>query len=662
MTSKTSLSKINAVLRKNFRQNKPGFIISSVVLIGLVVFACRSLITFKNIINPRDNIALYDNTSTYIHDITNSMISFLGLCVLFICCLTTFVASVKMFKEIYSKRASDMFFSLPVKREEYFVANALYGTIYILCSVAVVLLSTFILGKTNFIFDSKSVDFDFGKFTGYIFAYGAVALFVFSISMLCTVLCGKKWQTVGLTCLTLGSFPVLVNSVIGILNSIYGFNVSFAVDALHNLITYTSYAVVYVCISRVALALVVFAIGYAVFKHRKAETAQENLDGKVVSNLFLLMFQIIGAVALSLLGNEMWMKILFIVIAVAVITLVYCGAFYRKPCTKQALAGALTSVVLTSLFVVCVAYVPAACGYKNYVPKAENIKSAQFISQDDNYMYSNGYSNGVINTVLNGFYYDEFNSDSHTVEISDKETLEKLVAFHSKTVSDEAYKRFDDSFNKNIEDENDLSSWYSYSIKYLLDNGKTVTRCYTVNTEVVLAEYSALMKESEILKQEEPFCIDNSDILFARVENVYSEDEVPSTEEYDEENDSYYTYYDDSSYYKLNDYSGFFESVMADKQAEDDRLFVTEYGYGFYIDNLYYDNDYSIVIYSFTDDATSEIREKISKMTPKQLERFIADCNENYPYTQYVKTSWVNVYGDNYKTKSFLRNNNIIVK
>lgn len=656
MTSKTSLSKINAVLRKNFRQNKPGFIISSVVLIGLVV------ITFKNIINPRDNIALYDNTSTYIYDITNSMISFLGLCVLFICCLTTFVASVKMFKEIYSKRASDMFFSLPVKREEYFVANALYGTIYILCSVAVVLLSTFILGKTNFIFDSKSVDFDFGKFTGYIFAYGAVALFVFSISMLCTVLCGKKWQTVGLTCLTLGSFPVLVNSVIGILNSIYGFNVSFAVDALHNLITYTSYAVVYVCISRVALALVVFAIGYAVFKHRKAETAQENLDGKVVSNLFLLMFQIIGAVALSLLGNEMWMKILFIVIAVAVITLVYCGAFYRKPCTKQALAGALTSVVLTSLFVVCVAYVPAACGYKNYVPKAENIKSAQFISQDDNYMYSNGYSNGVINTVLNGFYYDEFNSDSHTVEISDKETLEKLVAFHSKTVSDEAYKRFDDSFNKNIEDENDLSSWYSYSIKYLLDNGKTVTRCYTVNTEVVLAEYSALMKESEILKQEEPFCIDNSDILFARVENVYSEDEVPSTEEYDEENDSYYTYYDDSSYYKLNDYSGFFESVMADKQAEDDRLFVTEYGYGFYIDNLYYDNDYSIVIYSFTDDATSEIREKISKMTPKQLERFIADCNENYPYTQYVKTSWVNVYGDNYKTKSFLRNNNIIVK
>lgn len=662
MTSKTSLSKINAVLRKNFRQNKPGFIISSVVLIGLVVFACDSLITSKNIIDPRDNIALYDNTSTYIYDITNSMISFLGLCVLFICCLTTFVASVKMFKEIYSKRASDMFFSLPVKREEYFVANALYGTIYILCSVAVVLLSTFILGKTNFIFDSKSVDFDFGKFTGYIFAYGAVALFVFSISMLCTVLCGKKWQTVGLTCLTLGSFPVLVNSVIGILNSIYGFNVSFAVDALHNLITYTSYAVVYVCISRVVLALVVFAIGYAVFKHRKAETAQENLDGKVVSNLFLLMFQIIGAVALSLLGNEMWMKILFIVIAVAVITLVYCGAFYRKPCTKQAFAGALTSVVLTSLFVVCVAYVPAACGYKNYVPKADNIKSAQFISQDDNYMYSNGYSNGVINTVLNGFYYDEFNSDSHTVEISDKETLEKLVAFHSKTVSDEAYKRFDDSFNKNVEDENDLSSWYSYSIKYLLDNGKTVTRCYTVNTEVVLAEYSALMKESEILKQEEPFCIDNSDILFARVENVYSEDEVPSTEEYDKENDSYYTYYDDSSYYKLNDYSGFFESVMADKQAEDDRLFVTEYGYGFFIDNLYYDNDYSIVIYSFTDDATSEIREKISKMTPKQLERFIADCNENYPYTQYVKTSWVNVYGDNYKTKSFLRNNNIIVK
>lgn len=662
MTSKTSLSKINAVLRKNFRQNKPGFIISSVVLIGLVVFACRSLITFKNIINPRDNIALYDNTSTYIHDITNSMISFLGLCVLFICCLTTFVASVKMFKEIYSKRASDMFFSLPVKREEYFVANALYGTIYILCSVAVVLLSTFILGKTNFIFDSKSVDFDFGKFTGYIFAYGAVALFVFSISMLCTVLCGKKWQTVGLTCLTLGSFPVLVNSVIGILNSIYGFNVSFAVDALHNLITYTSYAVVYVCISRVALALVVFAIGYVVFKHRKAETAQENLDGKVVPNLFLFMFQIIGAVALSILGNEIWMKILFIVIAVAVITLIYCSAFYRKPGTKQAFAAALTSVVLTSLFVVCVAYVPAACGYKNYVPKAENIKSAQFISQDDNYMYSNGYSNGVINTVLNGFYYDEFNSDNHTVEISDKETLEKLVAFHSKTVSDETYKRFDDYFNKNIEDENDSSTWYSYSIKYLLDNGKTVTRYYTVNTEEVLAEYSALMKESEILKQAEPFCIDNSDILFARVENVYSEDEVPSTEEYDEENDSYYTYYDDSSYYKLNDYSGFFESVMADKQAEDDKLFVIEYGYGFFIDNLYYDNDYSIVIYSFTDDATSEIREEIRKMTPRQLEKFIVDCNDKYPYTQYVKTSWVNVYGDNYKTKSFLRNNNIIVK
>lgn len=662
MTSKTSLSKINAVLKKNFRKNTPGFIISSVGLIGLVVFACASLITFKNIINPRGNIALYDNASGYIPDITNSMISFLGFCVLFICCLTTFVASVKMFKEIYSKRASDMFFSLPVKREEYFIANALYGAIYILCSVVIVLLSTFILGKTNFIFDSKSVDFDFGKFTGYIFAYGAVALFVFSISMLCTVLCGKKWQTVGLTCLTLGSFPVLVNSVTGILNSIYGFNVSFAVDAVHNLVTYTSYAVVYVCISRVALALVVFAIGYAVFKHRKAETAQENLDGKVVSNLFLLMFQITGAVALSLLGNEMWMKILFIVIAIAVITLIYCGAFYRKPCTKQALTGALTSVVLTSLFVVCVAYVPAACGYKNYVPKAENIKSAQFISQDDNYMYSNGYSNGVINTVLNGFYYDEFNSDSHTVEISDKETLEKLVAFHSKTVSDEAYKRFDDSFNKNVEDENDLSSWYSYSIKYLLDNGKTVTRCYTVNTEVVLAEYSALMKESEILKQEEPFCIDNSDILFARVENVSREDEVPSTEEYDEENGSYYTYYDDSSYYKLNDYSRFFESVMADKQAEDDRLFVTEYGYGFFIDNLYYDNDYSIVIYSFTDDATSEIREKISKMTPKQLEKFIADCNDNYPYTQYVKTSWVNVYGDNYKTKSFLRNNNIIVK
>lgn len=203
----------------------------------------------------------------------------------------------------------------------------------------------------------------------------------------------------------------------------------------------------------------------------------------------------------------------------------------------------------------------------------------------------------------------------------------------------------------------------SYSIKYELDNGKTVTRCYTVNTEEILDEYCELMKSSDILKQEEPFNIDNSDILFARVENVYSEDEEPIDNEYTEDGDSYYTYYDDSSYYKFNDYSGFFENVMADKQAEDNNLFVYEYGYGFYVDNLLnYNNDYSIVIYSFTEDATSEIREKISKMTPKQLEKFIVDCNDNYPYKQYVETSWINVYKSNYKTQAYLENNNIVVK
>ncbi len=123
MISINSSNNFSAVLKNNFRRYAALFIVFQIFAVLFSGF----LISFY-----ADS---YDGSYNSTNNITNTFSDICMPLFAFFCSIEAFILVAVMFRGIYSKRASDFYFSLPVKRGAWFNADFLFGVNKLCCVI-----------------------------------------------------------------------------------------------------------------------------------------------------------------------------------------------------------------------------------------------------------------------------------------------------------------------------------------------------------------------------------------------------------------------------------------------------------------------------------------------------------------------------------------------
>lgn len=624
MTSTISLNKVNAVLKKNFRLNAASLIVTNVIAVLFAIFICASIIGIP------ENSSYYSYTS----DITNEFSSLAVVLVNAVGVISLLFLSLKMFREIYSRRASDFFYSMPVTRKEYYTGNVLFGIINILFLFVSVIAVSLIFGKLPVAFDVEHNILDVKDFLIYMLVAAAELFLTFAVFIVSAVLCGKRWQVIAVSALSSISLSGVMMGVGLQMNEIYGYNVDnigSAVDiflAILNRGEYVSTAVS--TVFRFAAAAGLLAVGYLVFKNRKAEVAEQSLSGKIMPALLLFVIDVgVFMTAFSAFYKPLYFKIIIGVVCCVIVTVIFCAVFNKKAFTKNTDITCVVACLVSIAFAVGVQTLPKAVGYVDYMPSADEIQSVEFTENSDNYAYvDNSYYFNYFDYIFNGFdYYGE--DKPSVLKFESQEGIDCILNIHQKALSDEVIKKYEE-YNDPDEEFSYDDSFFSYKLTYHLKNGKAVTRHYSVLCGDMLDEYAALVKTDEYIDQSFPFNLNKDSILFARVEEPYEDTEVyDDSWEYTED---YGVSYSADSYFTLDDYDEFFSLLRQDIKARSDTdalLQTTDY---YYLYDKYVVNEQYIYIYYLDENTPDEFAEKIRKMTPSQVETYMYNSDENSHY------------------------------
>ncbi len=621
MTSTISLNKINAVLKKNFRLNAASIIVSNLLTFIGALFVCYTVIGFPD----KSFVTKLDMTDDYSTGIT-LIFTFFGV-------IHLFFLAIKIFREIYSRRASDSFYSMPVTRKEYYFANVLFGLINIAFLFVVVTVVTLIFAKTPVLFDIEHNFVDLIVFFKSMLYSTSVLIFVLSGFILAAVLCGRRWQVFAVSVVSYAAFCLVIIGVASYMNTIYGFGTDVSIGALGILLSLfnggnmVSSAVL--TVSHIVLAFAVFVIGYFVFKNRKAEVAEQSLSGKIVPAVILAVVCAAAYIAFSDFGDNLYLEILIGIIACFAVAVIFCAVFYKKFLTKASAIAAAAVCVVMSAFIIGVDKLPQH-SYVGYVPKAEEVQSVKFTDKGEgsDYLYSNSTMN-----FIDSFFYDGYSGEEKVITADSQESIESIIKLHTKAVSSEEIEKYNTNASRLYKGNDYVVNWYSFKIEYKLKNGKTVTRRYSVDARDFIEEYAALIKTDDVIEQRFPFTVNKDAILFGRVED----NDTEAYDTYSDYSDDYGIYYSEDSYFTLENYDELFNLIKADIKARSSSYAVAlDSSYAFYFACSMPD-EHIISIYYLAEDTPADVAESIRKMTPSQVEKYMYESNESYVIEDWVR-------------------------
>lgn len=574
-------SKLNKVLQMNFRRYLPGFLVA---LGGcLIVSVAAAFIEY--------GFALSDvkiQTSFVRYGVTDAFQTCFTV-IFFLVLLYDVIAPAHYFSEIYSKRACDSYFAAPIKRADRFNAAFIMGAVV---NIAAPLLpaASFFAFKFGGVPDKFEFSIDTVLVNRYTVFAVAALLSVWAVFMLCAVIAGRLVQYLVL-CGISSSFVLI--SALGVasrLNLVWGIKADLnavasitPIGALFSGINTveTTYRALKICIPVSIVTVVLFYVaGLLAFKRRSSEVAESTLSGKIVPYAFLALFAFGGFVFFQ--ASQSFLKTAAVGIAAAVINgLIFCAVFYKKAYTKQG-AISVAATVAVGLVLLAFSYFPPEKSFVSYVPEAGSVKSAVLEVKN----YSHGDAVPLVQYIGNVLYVGYSNEDN-SYTITEPENIEKLVALHEKTVSDEARKKTA-AYYRSLENEDvDYVDYVDYvdhdvlnsddgiigfAVKYTLKNGKTVTRRYEVSGLTVIDEYVAAVQNKEVLNQtslnEENF----KNIYFSYF-SYYQNDELGFYEKAETETSDVSSAYHDS-------YNNRLTAEQAEKLRElliEDRLNETKY-------------------------------------------------------------------------------------
>lgn len=591
-------------------------------IIGAVIVFALSLIASIAISTVTVFDYLFDNYNVGTVDITSELRTVIyvvsGICIVY----NLFLAA-GLFKEIYSKRACDYYFALPVKRGTAYFANVVFAfavnILTFICSSAASYMC--MLG-----FQSEKVSFAVDKavyFAGTASALASV-LCVLSFLTLCAVSAGRKVHYVILSVISIGGIDIILNGIKSNLDYIWGLKIgeaaAFAISPIGSLnISFYSESVneiAFLAAVGIIEAVAVAMLGYAVFAKRKAEAAEVSLSGGFVEQAFLFVLSLAAFSAVTV--NNLWGMIIFGIICAVIFSMIYNAVFFKKAFTRQGSVTLSCACAIGVIFLLCV-FLPSHDKYISYVPEEQEIEYVEITGREPN-DYAALFSSDS--------YYGEGRYE--TLKLTSKESVEKTVAFHKKLTEKETIEKSDYCVSKDFSNlfglYHDIYQDCCCDIVYTLKDGSKVKRTYYAAGECVADEFADLIKTDEALSSIEPFNINSDDILFVCVED-FSTDEI-----YDDNSDDWFS---GQSIVNIPDYDEFFGVLKNDFRSTDkyelfSSLSLEGFGFCYYDYDCNFDTVYYIDFYSVNEDAPQEVREKLKSMSAAELQRMYSRYMNSY--------------------------------
>ena len=608
-----------------FKRAFKGTLVNTVLALGASIVSV--IIAFSS---TASDIAL--NGANYNHDSEYFTVEIMPPVVLVLALITGFFSLTtvpRMFRQIYKKQSCDSYFSVPIKREEYFVANYFYG--FLVNIVCFILPLAVYLGAIQ---TMKSNLIDLGYVLKFASVFMLAVLAMYSAFVVCAVISGKRIQYLILSLICLFCTSTMLTGVATKICSIWGFSGDLtllnALSPIDNAIAGAYFyegveadnVIPLIIISLVEI-IGLFIAGYIAFKNRKAETAESSLSGKVIPYVILAI--LVGAAFFfSATGTGAVDIVVGIVLAI-LMAMAFGGIFYKKVFTKQTLITLVgVCAVFTTLSIAVT--LPVFNGYVKYVPEAGEVDSVEFCSVSHSGSYT-GFSE-LLGTNVG---YTDFGEEIIFVE---QENIEKVIALHNKSIEDDAIKPTRKKNNRSwlrimlfidsLHGYNYIPDT-SYRIKYNLADGSTVERVYSVSNNLVTKEYYDVFQNEEALWQLEPMKHDNEKFLGVEC-SVYN-----NGDEYSEESVELVNF--DIEQYK--------KALVKDYLSMQRTTFISEFDsfessyYGMYYGMYYnYDEYYpvcNIDLYFANDDITDEELAEYKKMpTSRLLNAIYEDYDKNY--------------------------------
>ena len=588
-------------------------------IIGAVIVFALSLIASIAISTVTVFDYLFDSYNVGTVDITSELRTVIyvvsGICIVY----NLFLAA-GLFKEIYSKRACDYYFALPVKRGTAYFANVVFAfavnILTFICSSAARYMC--MLG-----FQSEKISFVVDKavyFAGTASALASV-LCVLSFLILCAVSAGRKVHYVILSVISIGGIDIILNGIKSNLEYIWGLKIdeaaAFAISPIGSL-KISSYSesvneIAFLAAVGIIEAVAVAVLGYAVFAKRKAESAEVSLSGGFVEQAFLLVLLLAAFSAVRV--NNLWGMIIFGIICAVIFSMIYNAVFFKKAFTKQSSVTLLAACTIGVAFLICV-FIPSHDKFISYVPEQQEIEYVEITGREQDY-YAASYASSSINYLIEPYYggrsYD-------TLKLSSEEAVEKTVAFHKKLIEKETIEKsnyyISTDFSALFGQYQEINRDCCCDIVYTLKDGSRVKRTYYAAGKCVEDEFADLMKTDEALSSMEPFSIKSDDILFVCIEDFTTE------EAYDENSDDWFS---GQSVVNISDYDEFSGILKNDYKNTDKYELFSNFsyeglGFCYYDYEAYFNTLYYVNFYSISDNAPPEVREKLKSMSVVEIQ------------------------------------------
>ncbi len=592
MISINSSNNFSAVLKNNFRRYAALFIVFQIFAVLFSGF----LISFY-----ADS---YDGSYNSTNNITNTFSDICMPLFAFFCSIEAFILVAVMFRGIYSKRASDFYFSLPVKRGAWFNADFLFGVISFAVSYAIFCISSIIVINSNMLRQFRFVNLEAGCFLKYAFMSFTALIVVYTVFVMCAVIAGRMWQYILLSFISSLALYAGAAGFICYLNTVYGFWLNLENSYIASAVSLafsgiSDFSVLKFFLAAAVQFAVFYVVGYLSFKKRKAEVAENKLSGKLLP-IVLTVTCFLAEIFVCLgIGNEVAFsgRIIAAIIMVSVTALILSAVFFRKAFSKPVFISLLGAVILSALTIFSVQLIPEKI-YVNVAPEADEIEAVSI------YDY-NALGSSDITDLLYGINYLNISDESEVrnYKFLTDEAKEKAVELHKKLLSEKTRN------NSNGFDEGGDTT---LGIEYRLKNGRTIRRVYTVLTKDIIEEGIALFKTDEGINGIEGFDYNSEDIIFS-VFGLYADD------------------YENSFYIEKTDCRKLRECVQKDIMNREASEFAGSAGLPFLTMWEDYDSDldnepekdiYTLSFFIFKAGVPVSERVKMEKLSPKEIVKY----------------------------------------
>ena len=479
------------------------------------------------------------------------------------------IFAVTLFREIYTKRSSTFYFSMPIKRGVYFNANMIFGLTSLLLSYIILACVPIAIIKGNAAYQAGLYVFEIPTFLNHITIAALCVAVAYAAFLLCAALAGRTWQYLVL-CYIIVQAGNLFTNFRAYLNTVWGFYIESSFSWL------VSPSAVYTNIFGellenplkyyIALAVqfaVLYAVGYTVFKKRKPEVAEVSLTGKIVPPVLITLCLLTVSFAFLSLGMSISLIKLCLAVGVTLLaTVILSAIFYRKAFTKSTLLCFIITVAVTVVTFAAVEFIPNI-NFKNYVPEASKVES---VTLEENVDFGN---EGALPSKLLAVMFEFLPEESLYAEqigepytFTSDEAKAKVEALHNKMI---AQSTIDNAYSEDYY----YHGYYSVKLVYHLKDGKTVTRSYCVGTMDVYQEYIDLMKTEEAIRQTVSDFFKDKEIMYMGIDE-YASDEEMEDENYDWE---LYPYIRPTVYVSLDEYDTLLDMIVKDRLNEPESVF-----------------------------------------------------------------------------------------